>query len=83
MGRVFPVTPATSWTEKSGTAPTYLELVPTSAQIEGFALFGMPIPLFNGVAYSSGDASWAENSVSAASYTEKSQSAPSWTEGQL
>ena len=77
------MSPATSWSENSGTAPTWFERVPVSSSVNGFALFGMPIPIVNGIAYASGEASWSENSVSAASYTEVSATAPTWTEGSL
>jgi hypothetical protein len=77
------MSPATSWTEGSATAPSWFENVPASSRINGFALFGMPIPIVDGIAYTGGSASWTEASVSAASYVEGSATAPTWTEGSL
>lgn len=71
--------PATNWTEASGTETTHFEgvRVPT---FDAYALFGMPIPVINGVGFSDATATFTEASVSAASWTEGSVAAQTWTE---
>ena len=48
--------------------------------IEGFCLFGMPIPLYNGIAFADATSNFTEQSISATSMTEKTVSATSWSE---
>ena len=70
---------ATSWTEQSQTSSTWYEGLPGPA-IEGYALFGLPIPIEIGLSYSGVTSTWTEHSQSATAMTEMSQTASTWTE---
>lgn len=73
--------PATSWTEASVAATTYFEGGRSPVSVDGYALFGMPIPIVDGIAFQDATASFTEASLSSAtSYTETSMTATVWTE---
>mgnify|MGYP001591989620 CR=1 FL=1 len=76
------MSPATTWTEQSVASTSYMEAptAPGSGSIEGYALFGLPIPISEGIAFADATASWTENSVAASSYTEMTVTATTWTE---
>jgi len=72
---------ATSWTEQSQSAGTsWYEGLPGRGISDGFALFGMPIPLYNASPVADATSPFTEMSQSATAMTEMSQSATTWTE---
>ena len=73
--------PATSWSENSVAASTFYEGTPGAGTIDdGFALFGMPIPLSGALVWVTADATFTERTMSATSMTEQTLSATAWTE---
>jgi hypothetical protein len=61
----------TEFTECSGSAATYFEGMRAPGSVEGYALFGMPIPIVDGVAFADATAAFTESSIS---------SSTTWTE---
>jgi hypothetical protein len=73
------MSPATVWTEASQAATGWID-GQTSVLDDGFALFGMPIPLSGAIAVLDPNTPWTEASQSATSWVEASQAATVWTE---
>ena len=77
------MSPATSWTENSGSAASYFEGGSATAIGDATILFGIVMPIVDGIGFAGAGASWTELSGSLASYVENSGTAPTWTENNL
>ena len=75
------MSPATPWTELTGTATVYQEGVPSGVIDEAAILFnGLIMPIVSGSAFAGADVAWTEMTVPATSHTEMSVSSTAWTE---
>lgn len=76
--------PGVTWTERPVTEVTYFEgQLNTGTISQGFALFGMPIPVDGGLVWSDPTASYTERTVPSTTFTEKTVAATTYVERTL